>query len=235
MRIAVFCAHIDDGELGMGATISRFIREGHDVHYIAFSHADISLPKEYPKGQLLIEMNKAMDVLGVKPENRHTFDIETRYFFNSRQMVLQNLHDFKIKYRPDVIFCPSINDQHQDHKVVAEEVVRCFKTKNVMMFELSWNNYSFRKDVYYEVSILDIEIKIKALSCYKTQARKDYMKRASEYFKGLATIRGVDVNLFYAEAFEQVRTVHTFKISPLKGLPLIEGESTTIVPNKNIE
>src|SRR5699024_12177975 len=34
--ILVLAPHTDDGELGCGGSIARFIREGHEVHYVAF-------------------------------------------------------------------------------------------------------------------------------------------------------------------------------------------------------
>lgn len=41
----VLAPHTDDGELGCGTSIARFVEEGADVFYAAFSTADQSLPE----------------------------------------------------------------------------------------------------------------------------------------------------------------------------------------------
>ena len=43
-RVLVLSPHTDDGELGAGGTIARFLDEGKDVYYIAFSGCETSVP-----------------------------------------------------------------------------------------------------------------------------------------------------------------------------------------------
>ena len=38
-KVLVLAPHTDDGEIGCGGTIARFIEEGADVYYVAFSSA----------------------------------------------------------------------------------------------------------------------------------------------------------------------------------------------------
>ena len=47
-RILVLAPHTDDGELGCGAAIARFVEQGAEVHYVAFSTAKESVPKGMP-------------------------------------------------------------------------------------------------------------------------------------------------------------------------------------------
>ncbi|GAB4373795.1 MAG: hypothetical protein Kow0042_17920 [Calditrichia bacterium] len=46
--ILILAPHTDDGELGCGGTISRFIEEGKNIFYVAFSTASDSVPHPYP-------------------------------------------------------------------------------------------------------------------------------------------------------------------------------------------
>ncbi len=46
MNILVLSPHTDDGELGAGGTIARFLEEGSDVHYVAFSAPRPELKEE---------------------------------------------------------------------------------------------------------------------------------------------------------------------------------------------
>ena len=55
-RILVLAPHTDDGEFGCGASIARFIAEGADVYYAAFSLAEESVPPPFPKNILETEV-----------------------------------------------------------------------------------------------------------------------------------------------------------------------------------
>ena len=61
--------HTDDGEFGCGGAISKFINEGHDVHYAAFSACQQSVLPQFPSDILITEVKEATSILGIKPEN----------------------------------------------------------------------------------------------------------------------------------------------------------------------
>ena len=48
-NILVLAPHTDDGELGLGGTISKLIELGKKVTYVAFSTAQQSVPEGFPK------------------------------------------------------------------------------------------------------------------------------------------------------------------------------------------
>ena len=48
-NILVLAPHTDDGELGLGGTINKLIQLGKKVTYVAFSTAQQSVPKGFPK------------------------------------------------------------------------------------------------------------------------------------------------------------------------------------------
>jgi len=71
-RILVIAPHTDDGELGCGGAIARFIEEGKDVYYAAFSVAEDSVPEGFPKNELEIEVRRAMKILtDIRSEHSH--------------------------------------------------------------------------------------------------------------------------------------------------------------------
>ena len=49
-KILVISPHTDDGELGCGGSIAKFIEEGDKVDYVALSCCEKSIPPEYPPG-----------------------------------------------------------------------------------------------------------------------------------------------------------------------------------------
>ena len=65
-KVLIISPHTDDGEIGCGGTIAKFISKGYEVIYIAFSAAEKSLPKNLPKNTLRKEVLDATSSLGIK-------------------------------------------------------------------------------------------------------------------------------------------------------------------------
>ena len=72
-NILVLAPHTDDGELGCGGTIAKFIEEGAEVYYAAFSTAEESVPEGLPKDILKTKVRKATSVLGIPSNNLFVF------------------------------------------------------------------------------------------------------------------------------------------------------------------
>jgi len=202
-NILVLAPHTDDGELGLGATISKYIRNGDDVTYVAFSTADQSIPNGFPKNALEIEVKSATEKLGIKAENLIIFGYEVRKLNYVRQNILEELIKIKQNKKYDVVFVPSLHDIHQDHQTIAMEAVRAFKNTTLLGYELIWNNLTFSTECFIEVTEEDINNKYLALKEYKTQAGRNYMSK--EFIFSLAIARGVQAGCQYAEAFEVIR------------------------------
>ena len=47
-KILIISPHTDDGELGCGGSIAKFIEEGNDVQYVALSCCEKSVPRNIP-------------------------------------------------------------------------------------------------------------------------------------------------------------------------------------------
>jgi LmbE family N-acetylglucosaminyl deacetylase len=97
-KVLVLAPHTDDGEFGCGGTIAKFIEEGIDVYYAAFSACQQSVLKEFPSDILITEVKAATKKLGIKPENLILFDYDVRTFNFRRQDILDDL----IKLRTDI-------------------------------------------------------------------------------------------------------------------------------------
>lgn len=77
-NILVLAPHTDDGELGAGGTINKFVENGANVYYIAFSTAEESVPAGWPRDILKTEVKNATQKLGVKSENIFIFNYQVR-------------------------------------------------------------------------------------------------------------------------------------------------------------
>ena len=126
-----------------------------------------------------------------------------RQFSQYRQKILDELISLKRDYQPDIIFCPSLNDIHQDHKIVAEEALRAFKKQSILCYEEPWNNISFITNAFEKIEHRHLEAKISALSKYESQINRNYLN--ADVVRSLAITRGSQLDGGYAESFEVVR------------------------------
>jgi N-acetylglucosamine malate deacetylase 1 len=204
-RVLVLAPHTDDGELGCGGAISRFIEEGNEVMCIAFSIAEDSVPDGYEKDVLASEFKNAMKTLGLDDNNIIYHRFKVRHFPEFRQQILQTLIEVRKSFDPFIVFIPSLNDIHQDHQVIANEGLRAFKKVAILGYEMPWNNIVFETRCFVKLEKRHIEKKIKALACYKTQQHRTYLN--SDFLWGLAVTRGTQFESEYAEAFEVVRWI----------------------------
>lgn len=203
--ILVLAPHTDDGELGAGGTIHRLIQEGKEVHYVAFSTAEESVPEGYPKDILTTEVKKATAKLGILPEHLHVFKYKVRKLNYVRQEILEDMVRLKRELNPDLIFMPSLHDVHQDHETIAKEGVRAFKDRTILGYELLWNNLTFDTTCFIRLEESNIEAKYTALQEYESQNFRDYMSR--DFIFSQSRTRGVQSGNQYAEAFEVIRLI----------------------------
>jgi len=137
MKVLVLSPHTDDAELGCGGTIIKLLEGGNEVFWVVFSTAEDSLPEDLPKDTLKREYFDVLKALGLNKNECKVFDFKVRNLYNFRQEILEDLVKTRDEYHPDVVIGPSLNDLHQDHQVVAHEMVRAFKTtSSIICYEL---------------------------------------------------------------------------------------------------
>ena len=79
-KILILAPHTDDGELGCGGSITRFIEEGKNVFYAAFSTAEESVDPKLPSNILEIEVKAATKKLGIKKEAQDKMEKQIKLF-----------------------------------------------------------------------------------------------------------------------------------------------------------
>ena len=113
--------------------------------------------------------------------------------------------ELRNQFSPKVVLLPSMNDTHQDHSVITQEGFRAFKNSTMLGYEMPWNNLSFVTSCFTVLTKQQLEKKIQAVECYKSQGHKSYASRS--FVESLAKVRGVQINREYAEAFELIRLI----------------------------
>jgi LmbE family N-acetylglucosaminyl deacetylase len=204
-RVLVLAPHTDDGEFGCGGTIAKFIEEGHEVTYAAFSACQQSVLPQFPSDILITEVKAATKVLGIKPENLLLFDYDVRTFGYRRQDILDDLIKIRQEIKPELIFMPDLQDVHQDHATVATEGLRAFKFSSILSYELPWNNLSFTTSSFVHLDEKHVQTKVNALKEYQSQAHRPYSDE--DFLRSVARTRGVQIGTKYAEAFNIVRWI----------------------------
>lgn len=205
IRVLVLSPHTDDGEFGCGGTIARLVAAGHEVHYIAFSAAERSLPPDLPPDTLRKEAEAATSILGIPRQNLQVLDFEVRDFPERRQDILEVMVRLQRDLEPTMVFLPSTSDTHQDHQTVSAEGFRAFKMTTLLGYELPWNNLTFTSSAFVLLDEQHIERKIKALAEYHSQSDRPYA--SPEFIRSLARVRGTQVGTDHAETFEQIRSI----------------------------
>jgi len=204
-KVLVLAPHTDDGELGMGGSISRFIEEGAEVYYSAFSTCEQSVPEGFSKDVLTQEVKAATAILGIKPENLFILNYEVRRFNYARQEILEDMITLRKKVDFDLVFAPCLGDVHQDHATISAEAVRAFKRTSIFSYELIWNNLSFNSSCFVQLQEKHVRKKLESLDAYESQRFRQYT--SEEFIFSWARTRGVQLGVSYAEVFEIIRLI----------------------------
>ena len=93
---------------------------------------------------------------------------------------------------PDVIFAPSSQDAHQDHRTIGEIIPSVFRDGLSLSYEIpKWDGDFGRPNLYVALSSQMAQRKVELLhKCYPSQAGRDWWD--DEVFLGLARLRGIE-------------------------------------------
>jgi LmbE family N-acetylglucosaminyl deacetylase len=208
-KILILSPHTDDAELGCGGSIISFLGNKKELLWIVFSTAEESIPDQFPKNILKFEFMDVINKLKIPENNIIIKDFKVRYLHEKRQDILELLISIRQSFNPDLVIGPSLNDFHQDHTIVANEMVRAFKsTSSIISYELPWNHLSFNTQLFIKLNSEQIRKKVDLLNSYRSQIEKKRNYFSKEFIEGLARIRGVQVSSEFAEAFEVIRWIN---------------------------
>lgn len=191
MRILILEPHPDDVCLAMGGTLHKLSQDPKNIiRYICFTHCGEAV------NELPIVENIEYQILNCDNKNLQKY----------RQEILDIMYEENQSFRPDLVFCPSSFDSHQDHKVINEEATRCFKIScTILGYEQPWNNLDSNYRCFYTLDEQNIGNKWGWLKGFVSQKEKPYMKE--QFIYGQAMYRGIQCSSKYAEAFEVIKDI----------------------------
>lgn len=152
-KILTIGTHPDDVDAGMGGSIIKFSKTGHEVHIVDLTNGEPT-PYGSPEKRKT-EWEKASTIL--KCQSRTVLDLPNRYLFDSvdaRKKVAEEIRRIK----PDILFIPYWEDAHPDHIQATQisEAARFYAklTKTDMKYEAWYPKHVF----YYLWSHLNVHI-----------------------------------------------------------------------------
>ncbi len=206
MNVLVLAPHTDDGELYCGGSIAHFISGGANVFYVAFSIAPIPETISVDSYNIVKdEAKRATSLLGIEPENFTLLNYKVREFPAHRQAILTDILKLKKYSKPNLVLLPSTYDTHQDHQVIAQEGFRVFKNVSMLGYEVPRNNLNFSANIFIPLTERLFQLKLRAIECYRSQMSRPNC--SINFIRSLARLRGGQIGVKYAEAFEGIRWI----------------------------
>ena len=245
-RIIVFGPHPDDQELGMGATIARFARQGHDVLLV-----DMTDGEPTPFGDHDTRQKEAFAALDILADGA-TGTLE-RFGLGLTNRVVEHTIEARHKtagiiraWQADILFAPAMPDAHPDHVAVADIVRDARFDAKLSKLDLpdptcAWTGrtiplgdpihpkwlfgyYCTHLRIVPDPSFLldasgDIERKIASIRAYETQfVKPEKNRRVVEWVEHAASYFGSRIGTAAAEPFHAPEPVGLTSLDSLAGL-----------------
>jgi len=195
-RVLLISAHPDDIEFGCGGTIYQYRKEI-TTKLLVLSDRSISNGEMNNKK----EQKNAGQILGINNIQFENIQIRFLPSLENRNKIRMLVMKICEEFNPNLIFIPTVNDTHQDHNALAEEVIRVIRNVSIIGYEAIKHNRHFKPNAFIKISKESLIRKQEAIMCFKDQNKKYYFD--SKIIESLATIRASEFgNKGYAEAFE---------------------------------
>jgi LmbE family N-acetylglucosaminyl deacetylase len=222
-KILVVAAHPDDEILGCGGTVARKVKNGCEAYTLILGQGIASRYKKANAQKIrdqIEELKKSVyaanEIIGVKEVFTHDFP-DNKFDTVSLLEIVKVIENIKNKIKPDIIFTHYEKDLNIDHQITYKAVLTATRplpdevVKEIYSFEVlsstEWNYpTTFAPDVFFDISDT-IDIKIKAMSEYKSELKEFPHPRSLRAIELNAEVWGMRVGLKYAEAFKCVRWI----------------------------
>ncbi|MBU1563996.1 MAG: PIG-L family deacetylase [Proteobacteria bacterium] len=219
-RILIVAPHPDDETLGCGGVMKKFTNRRDDVFVLVMTRGNPRLYAEEKIDNIRKEARTAHDLLGVAETRFLDFlapELDTTSIAEIARSIAGVIAEFEI----NTLFLPHRGDIHHDHQIVfdaglvASRPVGKYSVTGVYAYEtLSETEWAapfgdqvFIPTCFYDISA-EMEKKLEAISCFKSQLRAFPNPRSLENIEALAKFRGATVGFKRAEAFSVIRDIN---------------------------
>jgi len=214
MNVVFVVPHAEDEVLMGGASISKHKRNKDTVTVCC-----LEKPRTHRTKQQNKAFKEAAAVLSV--DRICCLDLTEDIICNKLDILSKQLEQFLSSVTADILYTVSPCDNHQDHRALIKAIniatriigpnpvpdIRCGET--ISSTDQTFKTISvFAPTIYNVVIEADIQNKINALKCYKTEFRHSPHPRSEEVIRAYAQVRGSECMNKYAEAFMQLRKIY---------------------------
>ena len=221
-KILIIVAHSDDETIGMGGTIKKHVNNGDEVSVISMTNGVGARLNNKNKNiqNRLIESQKASEILGFNWLKRFDFPDNEMDKCSSLE-ITKAIEEIKFKLNPEIVYFHNGGDLNIDHRIVSSSVLTAFRPqpnescKELRVFEIpSSTDFGHENITGRFIPNLYIDIsdnwltKLNALKAYKTEMRDYPHSRSLESIENLAKVRGSQVGIKMAEAFQVIRKIN---------------------------
>lgn len=224
-KVLIIAAHPDDDILGCGGYCAKysntkdirviFIAEGSSCRF-----QNIEDEKEEINKAISVRTDcsrKALSVLGINNVSFYDMPcgrLDSVSIIDINKIIEKEVIDFQA----DTLITHSELDVNNDHRIVNRSVMMATRPvlavglKNIFTFEVlsssEWNlSDPFTPNLFEELSEDNLNKKWEALSCFKGEIRDYPHPRSKIGMKTLASYRGMQIGVSYAEGFKIVRSI----------------------------
>lgn len=201
-KVLVFAPHPDDESIGCGGTIAKIIKEGGDVVIVWMTSGELGTKNHHRNSELAKirerEAKKAATALGV---TNYYFLRQPDSFLTATPQLIRQVAEIITAHKPETVLCSYWDKMNNDHIMTYDIVTRATLlaggiSKSLLCYEV-WT--PIEECNYYEDVSDFLDIKLTALSAYKSQTKIIPYDQAIE---GLNRYRGLmGIGKKYAEAF----------------------------------
>lgn len=219
-RVMVFAPHPDDETLGCGGTLLKHRQSGDSIYWVIITN--INDEKIWSHEQISERQNEIVlvataygfkDVVNMNYDTTKLDELPLGELTKNISAVIRNV-------QPEVIYVHNRSDIHSDHKVAFNAIMSASKNfnhpciKNILMYEtVSETEFSpaLQENAFmpnYFVNITGfLEKKLELMKIYRSEIKDHPFPRSEKNIKALATIRGAQCGVEYAEAFMILRWI----------------------------
>ena len=224
MKVLVIAPHADDETIGVGGTIARHAADDDDVTVAVITGHG---PQPHPLWKhevwevVRAEARRACDVLGVRELIFE--EVPAALVAEQPTYQLNRITDTIVRrVESDMLYVPFPFDLHKDHREVfhslsvawrpSSEVGRriaqvyAYETQSETHWNAPYIEPGFLPNTWVDISD-QLECKLEAVSCYRSQLRPAPDSRSVQAVRALALWRGSQMNMAAAEGFVLVRAL----------------------------
>lgn len=220
-KILVIAAHPDDETLGGGGTVARMAAAGASARVVILGEGLASrggAPGSREFEALRDDCRRACAAIGAPDPVLLSFP-DNRFDTVPLLDIVKAVEAQCEAFRPDLILTHHGGDLNIDHVITHRAVVTATRpgggrrVPGIWAFETpSATEWAFGMPPFLPDTFVDIaatlEAKVRAMDCYRSEARQAPHPRAAESLRALAATRGAAAGCMAAEAFAVIRQLY---------------------------